>query len=282
MNFTNINDPAGIQALLEQLRSSQAWQESISTSAADQDVSEPENPPSTSTTPQAASTPVQPSAPTSDISNASSSVADLLSQLKPSQWITPSRTPQPPAPYFTAPQTSSRSSHLESHSTPQPPETSARQQSLNVGERASTRGLDLRMMSFQQTLPHLTELAENVDFVSAISRLREEQKGLEKQLWEERLAVHKKHENKVKVALTKAGLIGGGISQHEADMMNNAFRKELQKFDAERVLFAWDGLLEKQQSSLEALGVPTMFPTDLRAHREKQQRVVQVLEGIVG
>jgi len=51
-------------------------------------------------------------------------------------------------------------------------------------------------------------------------------------------------------------------------MMNDAFRKELQKFDSERVLFAWDGLLQKQQSSLEALGVPTMFPTDLRANRE--------------
>jgi hypothetical protein len=51
-------------------------------------------------------------------------------------------------------------------------------------------------------------------------------------------------------------------------MMNDAFRKELQKFDAERVLFAWDGLLQKQQSSLEALGVPTMFPTDLQADRE--------------
>jgi len=51
-------------------------------------------------------------------------------------------------------------------------------------------------------------------------------------------------------------------------MMNDAFRKELQKFDSERVLFAWDGLLQKQQSSLEALGVPTMFPTDSRANRE--------------
>ncbi|KAG1820604.1 uncharacterized protein BJ212DRAFT_1266292 [Suillus subaureus] len=65
-------------------------------------------------------------------------------------------------------------------------------------------------------------------------------------------------------------------------MLNDAFRKELQKFDAERVLFAWDGLLQKQQSTLEGLGVPTMFPSDLRADREKQQRVVQVLEGIVG
>jgi hypothetical protein len=51
-------------------------------------------------------------------------------------------------------------------------------------------------------------------------------------------------------------------------MLNDAFRKELQKFDAERVLFAWDGLLQKQQSTLEGLGVPTMFPSDLRVDRE--------------
>lgn len=43
-------------------------------------------------------------------------------------------------------------------------------------------------------------------------------------------------------------------------MIDN-FRQELQKFDAERVLPAWDGLLMKQQTTLESLGVPTMFPT---------------------
>lgn len=43
-------------------------------------------------------------------------------------------------------------------------------------------------------------------------------------------------------------------------MMDN-FRRELQKFDVERVLPAWDGLLAKQQAALESLGVPTMFPT---------------------
>lgn len=60
----------------------------------------------------------------------------------------------------------------------------------------------------------------------------------------------------------------GFSKSNTCQMMNDAFRKELQKFDSERVLFAWDGLLQKQQSSLEALGVPAMFPTDLRADRE--------------
>jgi len=36
---------------------------------------------------------------------------------------------------------------------------------------------------------------------------------------------------------------------------------ELRKFDAERVLPAWDGLVRGQQARLEALKVPTMYVT---------------------
>lgn len=42
-------------------------------------------------------------------------------------------------------------------------------------------------------------------------------------------------------------------------MMSTAFRKELHKFDAERALVAWDGMVAKQQMALEVLAVPTMF-----------------------
>ena len=44
-------------------------------------------------------------------------------------------------------------------------------------------------------------------------------------------------------------------------MMTEGFRRELQKFDTERALPAWDGLIKKQQTTLESLGVPSMFPT---------------------
>ena len=44
--------------------------------------------------------------------------------------------------------------------------------------------------------------------------------------------------------------------------MSDAFRTELRKFDAERVLPAWDGLVRSQQARLEVLNVPTMFVTD--------------------
>jgi hypothetical protein len=44
-------------------------------------------------------------------------------------------------------------------------------------------------------------------------------------------------------------------------MLSDGFRKELGKFDTERALPAWDGLLRGQQARLEALKVPTMFVT---------------------
>lgn len=42
-------------------------------------------------------------------------------------------------------------------------------------------------------------------------------------------------------------------------MMSTSFRKELYKFDVERVLVAWDGMMAKQQMALEVLAVPGMF-----------------------
>ncbi|KAG2756710.1 hypothetical protein P692DRAFT_201699392, partial [Suillus brevipes Sb2] len=208
-------DPAGIKALLEQLRSSQAWQESIGSGNA--------NPPPTSTpaptttTPQATPSLTQPPATTTDVSKPSSSVADLLSQLNSSERKIPAR----PTSRFTTQQPSLQ--------LPQPPT----HRSTPDDKPATTQGQDLRTMSFQQALPRLTQLAESADFVATIAHLREEQKDLERQLWEERQAIHSKHENKVKNCID--ALIGGGISQHEADMLNDAFRKELLKFDAERV-----------------------------------------------
>ncbi|TFY78100.1 hypothetical protein EWM64_g5910 [Hericium alpestre] len=112
--------------------------------------------------------------------------------------------------------------------------------------------------------------------------MKREQDQLEKKLWEERQAIKKKHEEKVKVAKTKASMVGaGGLSKHEADMFSDAVRKELQKFDAERAVPAWDGLVAKQQAVLEALAVPTMFVTSSTSDVEKQQRVMQVLQNVV-
>ena len=50
--------------------------------------------------------------------------------------------------------------------------------------------------------------------------------------------------------------------------MASTFKRELARFDSDRVLPAWDGLLAKQQNTLESLGVPTMFSTTAKADRE--------------
>lgn len=88
--------------------------------------------------------------------------------------------------------------------------------------------------------------------------------------------------------------------------MTQSFEKELESFDKNRVLPAWDGLIAQQQVTLERLGAPTMFITKEKLDRDvslyslnrlsdtsdihsltstnfkRQQRIIQVLEGIVG
>ena len=51
-------------------------------------------------------------------------------------------------------------------------------------------------------------------------------------------------------------------------MMRDAFRRELTRFDLERALVAWDGLIAQQQAALEARGVPCMFISTRPEDRE--------------
>ncbi|KAF9498383.1 hypothetical protein BDN71DRAFT_1412292 [Pleurotus eryngii] len=151
-----------------------------------------------------------------------------------------------------------------------------------IPQRASTSpNPELKSYSFQQALPILAQMSENRDFVDALVKLKGEQDELERRLWDERASIRKKYEDKVKVARTKANMIGVGLSKHDADMMSTNYKNELRKFDLERVLPAWDGLLSNQQIALTSLGVPTMFATTTKATRERQQKVMQVLEGLL-
>lgn len=51
-------------------------------------------------------------------------------------------------------------------------------------------------------------------------------------------------------------------------MIHAAFKKDLEKFDQEHILLAWDGLISKQQVTLAQHGVPTMFTTNENTDRE--------------
>ncbi|KAF7433109.1 hypothetical protein PC9H_005057 [Pleurotus ostreatus] len=259
-----LTDPSAVQALLEQLRTSQAWQQAI-------------------TQPQPEQEP--PEVPVSDTSDAgaSHSVASLLSQLKqPSGWPTTAPVPSEPFREPTSQQYRTKSfSALQEPSVPHidvttPPMPAA------IPQRASTSpNPELKSYSFLQALPILAQMSENRDFVDALVKLKGDQDELERRLWNERASIRKKYEDKVKVARTKANMIGAGLSKHDADMMSTAYKNELRKFDLERVLPAWDGLLSNQQTALASLGVPTMFATTAKATRERQQKVMQVLEGLL-
>ena len=50
--------------------------------------------------------------------------------------------------------------------------------------------------------------------------------------------------------------------------MTLAYKKELHKFDTQRVIAAWDGLMSKQQAALESLGVPVMCVSEQASDRE--------------
>ncbi|TFK74447.1 hypothetical protein BDN72DRAFT_55351 [Pluteus cervinus] len=298
MSHTNINDADSVKALLEQLRSSSAWQDATTA---------PTNPAETTSSlpnaqlvdefvehePTATSTPGQElSAP----ANTASTLASLLAQLQQdnsTDWVTP--TPPPLRSDYSArtadprkipvannvPQsTAARPRVPETSKAPRNESTSTRAvSSTPLGVMETTR--DVRALTFQQSLPLLAELGEDPTFVELVTQMKKEQDNLERQLWSDRREVIKKYEEKVKVAKTKASMIGTGLSKHEAGMINVAFKKELEKLDVERVLPAWDGLISKQQATLAQQNVPTMFVTKTVVDRERQHRVMQVLEGLV-
>lgn len=167
MNFTNINDPVGVKALLDQLRVSQAWQEVTTPSILDGDTS------SGSSEKQLTPSPAAPS----------TSVALLLSQL---HSVPPLPPPLPVNEDSNHP-ASGRHGSTSSVVVPVPP-------------HAKT---DMRSYTFQQALPYLAELADDHEFVEILKQLKKEQYDLEQQLCEDRRAIHKKYEEKVRIAVTK-------------------------------------------------------------------------------
>ncbi|KAK0467901.1 uncharacterized protein EV420DRAFT_433899 [Desarmillaria tabescens] len=244
MNFngTNINDPAGVKALLDTLQASQAWQQAVTTSAENKDVAK---------VPQEAIVETPPSS-----SSASNSVASLLAQLQRS-----SQPVKEPFISFDGPRVNPKH---------------------NPSPALSSSAEDTRSFTFQQALPHLAQLSQDAQFIEKIVQIKKEQNLLERQLWEERGHIQSKYDEKVKNARTRANVIGSDISKHEADMLCNAYRRELRRFDTERALPLWDNLVREQQERLGQAGVPAMYATTLGTDRERQQRIIQVLEGLIG
>lgn len=174
-----------MKALLDQLRVSQAWQEVTSPSTQNDET------PSRSSDEQ----------PASSSTATSTSVASLLSQLH-------SLPPLPP-PLSRDEDSSHKAQPAPRRHEPTPP-------AVPVPPRVQT---DTRSYTFQQALPYLAQLVEDPGFVDVIkqvcftiemsfqvdslSQMKKDQDDLERQLWEDRRAIHEKYEEKVKIAVTK-------------------------------------------------------------------------------
>lgn len=178
MNFTNINvkspsnphlatpahcaqDPAGVKALLDQLRSSQAWQDVVSRPALP-DVHVPVANVTQTTPEPLKSSPSQPGESPTD------SVASLLSQLQSSSNLSSTSTSdshvpaQALVPVVTGP-------HLVSTLTPHYPTVSP--SFLSPSSSDASRREDVRSFTFQQALPRLGQLSDNPAFIAAIAQV---------------------------------------------------------------------------------------------------------------
>ncbi|KAI0643703.1 hypothetical protein C8Q79DRAFT_1012266 [Trametes meyenii] len=204
MSSSNINDPSAIQALLDQLRSSEAWQKAVnantvggtfvptaSTAPVQQEVNTTtDGIASTSTTPDAplASTqgPEPSSSPQGHSTPNSQSVASLLSQLQasnafaavagtsrppaprqPSYAPPPAGRPEFPGPDDMRPSRTSRTSGEVPGAAAAPAPTPTARQPQSQGQ-----GQDVRTCTFQQALPHLARLAGDDGVLQALAAVR--------------------------------------------------------------------------------------------------------------
>ncbi|KAF9520756.1 hypothetical protein BS47DRAFT_1481137 [Hydnum rufescens UP504] len=266
MDFTNIKDPAGVQALLDSLRSSPVFaipeKSTVPTAAPSDELStSPSDPmPIDSAIDGAASNPmVAAPTPVPRSSTLSSHLSSLLSRLQPlmPQSFTSGSAKPPTNSHVPGPVVDIRAGNADSV-TPVP-------------------SPDLRTISFQQSLTHLGRLLEDTSIVAALRKMKQEQEDMESRLWRGREVIIEKQKEKVGVALARARIINVNPTVREIDIMSAEFDKELDKYDRERVLVAWDELVERQQESLEKLGFPAMYVTSDQAERTKQQRIIQII-----
>lgn len=158
-----------MKSLLEQLRVSQAWQDTIQQAPADPPEKAKTAEPA-STTPSDESEHSQSTSGEPEATPAVSSVAALLSQLESSTaW--PAAVSSPPVPsapiYASATHIYTASRASASSSSTLPPVTTPSQPT----ERSSAPRQDVRSYTFQQALPYLAQLSEDPNFVASLSQV---------------------------------------------------------------------------------------------------------------
>ncbi|KAF8338987.1 uncharacterized protein EI90DRAFT_2436607 [Cantharellus anzutake] len=267
MDLSNVKDPASISALLDSLRSSAIFtfpgssastppitsNETTAVQPTDvpgdtgpsaQEISSPTRPPASSS-----SAPTNTSSPPSSLSKHLSS---LLSRLQP---LVQRPLPTPGAESITALQGSPS----------------------NVVPNTS-----LRDASYKQSLSALAGLLEDPLVINTIVQLKNDQENLETSLWDGRTRIIEQQKKRVKDLHDRCRIINIAPTTREIEQLEKEFRHELRKYDKERVLIAWDSLTEKQQTTLEKLGVPTMYVTKDPKERARQQKIIDVIVNSIG
>ncbi|PWN88183.1 hypothetical protein FA10DRAFT_303172 [Acaromyces ingoldii] len=122
-------------------------------------------------------------------------------------------------------------------------------------QRTASSGSDnLRHVSLAQALPHLARLSKDESFLAALLKLKADQDSVE-----EKLASHREEMLKRRPAPT---------------------RNQLREWDL-KALNRWDEVYTEQQQRLERLGVPGFYVTKDQGQRKKQERVFQILAGLL-
>ncbi|KAG8715423.1 hypothetical protein FRC11_004202 [Ceratobasidium sp. 423] len=178
-------DANRINELLAQLQNSTAFQ-NVVTSNANQTPSlsvDNVSTPAPASAPAPAPAGISPQAPTSG-----STVFDLLSRLNPGA----SSSSQP-----------SRPSNESNEKPPTP---------VSV----TSPGLDLRFMTVQQALPHISKLTARAEFRGEVKKIQEAQNQLEQSLYASQQDVMRKHEQRVAYAKNKANIVGVPLGDKES------------------------------------------------------------------
>lgn len=159
-----------MRALLDQLRASQVWQDSLGSSTSGQPADARAAAPAITEPSSTVLSPDEDALVVSDVSGPSATVAALLSQLS-ATVDTPRehRSTAAASPTPARSQPSQNASHVLANPTHPPSEPSA---AYPAYVSAHKPALDLRSCTFQQALPHLVRLSEDADFVTAVKAVR--------------------------------------------------------------------------------------------------------------
>ncbi|KAG8934195.1 hypothetical protein FRC01_004528 [Tulasnella sp. 417] len=263
-------DQATLQSLLERLRSSTAYANTL----AGPQPPEHSNPSGSPPLPPAPSSP-EPQPDTTpeiqaDSSGVSSRISSLLSRLRP--------------------QTSQVSNTEPSVSrVPEPKAINHANEDMTIGSMVDDESVyitqpmpkvDYRSLTYVESLSRVEELLKDPRAAEALLDLKKAQDEMEKKLWDGRQSLNRRHEEKVHAAKITARIVTGSeqLDEKEVQRLVDELRRSEREYDLKHVLPAWDALVQEQQAVMESLGVPAMLPSTDLTERARQQRIIRVLE----